>query len=70
MTIHRITPAEAYHYCDPQEFSFETTAEIETLTHFIGQERALEAVDFGIGIRQSGFNLFIVGPEGFGRPEA
>ncbi len=67
MTIHRITPAEAYHHCDPQEFGFETTTEIETLTHFIGQERALEAVDFGIGMRQPGFNLFIVGPEGSGR---
>ena len=67
MTIHRITPAEAYHHCDPQEFGFETTTEIEALTHFIGQERALEAVDFGVGMRQPGFNLFIVGPEGSGR---
>ncbi len=67
MTIRGITPAEAYHHCDPKEFSFKTTAEIETLTHFIGQERALEAVDFGIGMRQSGFNLFVVGPEGSGR---
>ncbi len=67
MTTHCITPAEAYHHCDPQEFAFETTAEIEVLTHFIGQERALEAVEFGIGIRQPGFNLFIVGPEGSGR---
>ena len=47
MTIHRIAPAEAYHHCDSQEFGFETTTEIEVLTHFIGQECALEAIDFG-----------------------
>ncbi len=67
MTIRSITPEEAYHLCDPQDFPFETTAEVENLTHFIGQERAMEAVDFGIGIRHQGFNLFVIGPEGSGR---
>ena len=67
MTIRCITPAEAFHHCDPLEFTFETTAEVESLTRFIGQERALEAVDFGVGMRQSGFNLFVIGAEGSGR---
>jgi lon-related putative ATP-dependent protease len=67
MTIHQISPAEAYHRCDPESFSFMTTAEVEELTHFIGQDRALEAVDFGIGMHQEGFNLFVLGPEGSGR---
>ncbi len=67
MTIHKISPAEAYHHCDPDSFSFETTQEVEELSHFIGQDRALEAVDFGIGMQQQGFNLFVIGPEGSGR---
>ena len=67
MTTRRITPAEAYHHCDPLEFAFETTAEVESLTRFIGQERALEAVDFGISMRQPGYNLFVIGSEGSGR---
>ncbi len=67
MTIHKISPAEAYHRCDPDSFSFETTEEVEELSHFIGQDRALEAVDFGIGMQQQGFNLFVIGPEGSGR---
>lgn len=67
MTIHKISPAEAYHRCDPASFTFETTKEVEELSHFIGQDRALEAVDFGIGMQQQGFNLFVIGPEGSGR---
>ena len=35
--------------------------------HIIGQERALEAVDFGVGMLQSRFNLFVIGAEGSGR---
>ncbi|MBU0663347.1 MAG: AAA family ATPase [Proteobacteria bacterium] len=67
MTVHKISPDEAYHRCDPDSFSFETTTEVEELSHFIGQDRALEAVDFGIGMQQQGFNLFVIGPEGSGR---
>jgi len=67
MTIHQISPDEACHRCDPDTFSFETTTEIQELTRFIGQDRALEALDFGIGMRQHGFNLFVIGPEGSGR---
>jgi len=67
MTIHTISPDEAYHRCDPAGFSFETTSEVAELSRFIGQDRALEAVDFGIGMRRQGFNLFVIGPEGSGR---
>ena len=44
MTFRSITAEEAYHRCNPQDFPFETTAEVEELNRFIGQERALEAV--------------------------
>ncbi len=67
MSIHTITPQEAFRTCDPELFGFKTTDEIEDLTRFLGQDRALEAVDFGIGICHHGFNLFVVGPQGTGR---
>lgn len=67
MITHKIRPDEAYHRCAPETFSFETTREVEELSRFIGQDRALEAVDFGIGMQQQGFNLFVIGPEGSGR---
>ncbi|MBI4191092.1 MAG: AAA family ATPase [Betaproteobacteria bacterium] len=56
-----------YHRCDPQEFGFETTAELPQLTETIGQQRASDAVEFGISIERQGYNLFVMGPAGAGR---
>lgn len=67
MKIRAITPQEAYHQCNIDDFSFETTTEVEELTRYIGQDRALEAMEFGISMRHRGFNLFVIGPEGSGR---
>ena len=33
----------------------------------VGQDRAVEAVAFGVAIRQPGFNLYAMGPEGIGK---
>ncbi len=64
------TPLESqqlHHACDPQQFTFDTTAELEDLTEMIGQMRAINAVRFGAGIRQEGYNLFVLGPAGIGK---
>ncbi len=53
--------------CDPEQFSFETTDQLEDLTEFLGQARALDAVRFGIGIQCEGYNLYVLGPPGFGK---
>lgn len=67
MNIRSITPQEAYQHCNTDDFLFETTSEVEETTHYIGQDRALEAIEFGISMRHRGFNLFVIGPEGSGR---
>ncbi len=67
MNIRAITPQEACPHCNADELPFETTAKVEELTRYIGQDRALEAVEFGISMRHQGFNLFVIGPEGSGR---
>ncbi len=56
-----------YHRCDPKQFSFTTTEELELLEQPIGQSNALEAVEFGIEIQQDGYNLFAMGPSGSGK---
>jgi hypothetical protein len=53
--------------CDPEQFAFETTADLEDLTKIIGQPRAVEAVRFGIGMAQEGYNIFALGPAGTGK---
>ena len=53
--------------CQPDRFTFETTDELEALSEAIGQDRAVEAIKFAIGIRRPGYNLFALGPEGIGK---
>lgn len=52
---------------NPRHLRFETTADLESLTEFLGQERALEAIHFGIGIKSAGYNLYAMGPSGIGK---
>jgi len=49
--------------CDPAQFSFETTAELHDGTGIVGQERAVRAIRFGVGIRNEGFNIFALGSD-------
>lgn len=53
--------------CDISQFNFATTAELNEFDEIIGQPRAVAAIQFGIGIRHDGFNLFAIGPNGTGR---
>lgn len=68
MTDHKPLPtSDLFHACDPFRFKFKNTAELEPLEELIGQDRAVEAVEFGIGIRRDGYNLFAAGPAGTGK---
>jgi len=62
-----LQPHQLHHTCDPEQFKFQTTAELEDLTEIIGQIRAMDAVRFGAGIRHEGYNLFVLGPSGSGK---
>ncbi len=48
-------------------FNFTSTAELEPLSGVLGQERALEALQFGIAMQRPGYNVFIMGESGTGR---
>ena len=62
-----LTSDQVYRACDPGSLSFATTTELEALTEIIGQQRAVESVDFGIGIRSKGYNIYALGPSGTGK---
>lgn len=51
-----------YQQCNPDDFGFKTTAELEDIDVIAGQQRAYEALQFGIHIKGSGYNLFALGP--------
>ncbi|MEJ2531823.1 MAG: ATP-binding protein [Halioglobus sp.] len=58
-----------YRRCDPAELSFATTDELEPLEAQLGQDRAVEALQFGLQIPHEGFNIFILGSTGAGKKE-
>ncbi len=71
MTDKRALPAASlYHHCNLSELSFETTAELPDLSQIVGQTRAIDALHFGIGIQQQGYNLYVLGPHGVGKQTA
>jgi hypothetical protein len=67
MPPEKLEPAALYRRCDAAAFDFSTTADIADLPGFLGQERAVEAVNFGTGIQRDGYNLFALGPSGTGK---
>jgi lon-related putative ATP-dependent protease len=62
-----LSPEELAWRCDPAQFEFETTEQLPSLEGAIGQDRALTAIEFGLGIEDSEFNIFILGEPGTGR---
>ncbi len=64
---HPLDTNRLYRHCPAGSLPFETTEELEQLEEVIGQQRALDAVHFGIGMRSDGYNLFVLGPPGLGK---
>jgi len=64
---HRLEPEKLRWSCDPALFTFETTEELPDLDYAIGQKRALRSIEFGLGMEETGFNLFISGETGTSR---
>ena len=62
-----LRPDQLRRRCDPAAFAFRSTAELEDLDGLFGQARALGAIEFGVGMRREGYNVFAMGPEGVGR---
>ena len=53
--------------CDPRIFKFKDTSEIEPLDEVIGQQRAVQAIRFGLAMKSSGYNIYVTGQEGTGK---
>ncbi len=60
----RLDSTELYRRTDLSNLEFETTDDLEALKKVIGQPRAVEAIRFGTGMRDEGFNIYALGPTG------
>jgi lon-related putative ATP-dependent protease len=64
---HRVAPEQLRRRLDAASLPFRSTEEVAPLTATLGQERALEALRFGVGVDSQGYNLFVTGLSGSGR---
>lgn len=67
--VQPLPPELLYTRTDPSLLRFKTSTDLPPLQEIIGQDRAVGAVKFGIGIRRPGYNIFALGTTGTGRHE-
>jgi hypothetical protein len=67
MAVTALEAAEVRRRLDPAALPFDTTAVVPPLHGTIGQDRALDAIAFGVTVGTPGYNLFVAGAAGSGR---
>ena len=50
--------------CDSLALDFERSDELPAGEPYLGQQRAIDAIEFGIRIERDGYNLFVLGQNG------
>jgi len=65
--IKALTAKQLKPQCTAKTLPFKTTAELEDLPDILGQNRAFQAIEFGINVEHRGFNLFVMGSSGLGK---
>lgn len=65
--LHELTAQQLYHACDPDALECDSSAELPDLQASLGQERAMGALHFGVGIHHEGYNLYVMGSPGLGK---
>jgi len=65
--VTKATAEQVRRVCEPETLGFAHTDELPSLEGIIGQERAVRALHFGLGIKEQGFNVFVAGPPGTGK---
>lgn len=56
--------------CDPELFAFECTKDLAPLREFVGQDRAIRAIEFGLSMDRDGYNIYVAGMTGTGKTSA
>ncbi len=67
---YEVSPDNLCWQCDTADMDFEFTDELSPLQGIIGQDRALDAIKFGLDLDKPGYNIFVTGLTGTGRTSA
>lgn len=65
--VRELTAEQVRLKCNPAMFSCESTRDLDPYEGIIGQDRALQALKFGLHIQKPGFNIFVAGQAGTGK---
>ncbi len=68
--VTELTADKAYKSCNPDDLGCDTSQELTALETIVGQDRAIRAMQFGLGIKEKGFNIYVSGMPGTGRTTA
>ena len=63
----RLAPEALARPFTAEQFRFASTEDIEPFRGVLGQERAVEALQFGVAMPRPGYNVFVMGEPGTGR---
>ncbi len=64
-----LSPGQVDISFESDALEFETTDDLEPLDEIVGQNRAMSALELGLGIRSDGYNIFVAGLTGSGKKE-
>ncbi len=64
---HELKPKDLAWRCPKSWVPKTGTSAVKPATTIVAQDRAVEAIAFGLGIRSLGFNVFVTGMSGTGR---
>ncbi|WP_185267045.1 Lon protease family protein [Halopseudomonas xiamenensis] len=63
----RLPPEQLTVPIDLESLGFASTDDLEPFKGILGQDRAVEAMHFGVAMRRAGYNMFVMGEPGTGR---
>lgn len=66
-TADRLQPEQLKAQVSLEHLLIETSDDLEGVSGFLGQPRAKDSLEFGIAMRGSGYNLYVMGASGTGR---
>jgi predicted ATP-dependent protease len=66
-TNHEVPVDKLRWRCDPNLFKFTCTKDLSPLQEFIGQDRAIKALEFGLSMKNNGYNIYVAGLTGTGK---
>lgn len=68
--VNELTADQAYKVCGSDNIGCDSSQELTALETIVGQDRAIRAMQFGLGIKEKGFNIYVSGQPGTGRTTA